>query len=198
MPLMSSIEGAFCRSAPWREFARRLVLPWALDDSELVGEVLEIGSGSGAMADAVARAFPDVRLTVTDVDEGMVDSARRRLKGRRNVCVVPADVTDLPFADARFDAVTSYLMLHHVINWPGALAEAARVLRPGGLLVGYDLTDTPVARLIHRVDRSPHLMVAPTDLRTGLLQVDLTNVSVRTAARGHLMRFRAVKPAGSP
>ncbi len=111
---MSAIEGAFCRSAPWRVLARRTVLPWALGGVGLSGEVLEIGGGSGAMAEGVAPLFPDVRLTVTDVDEDMVASARRRLAQRGNVQVQPADVTALPFGDASFNAVTSYLMLHHV------------------------------------------------------------------------------------
>lgn len=76
MPVMSGVESAFCRSAPWRSFARGRVLPWALDGLRLCGDVLEIGGGSGAMADGVARTFPAVRLTVTDVDEAMVAGAR--------------------------------------------------------------------------------------------------------------------------
>ena len=76
MPVMSAIEGAFCRSDPWRYLARRWVLPWALNGLELRGDVLEIGGGSGAMADGVARRFPGVRLIVTDVDDAMVSAAR--------------------------------------------------------------------------------------------------------------------------
>lgn len=83
-------------------------------------------------------------------------AARNRLGTRTNVVAVEeADVTKLPFDDASFDAVTSYLMLHHVIDWEDALAEAHRVLKPGGLLAGYDLLDGPINRTIHRLDRSP-------------------------------------------
>lgn len=191
MPVMSAIEGAFCRSAPWRALARRTVLPWALGGEELTGEVLEIGGGSGAMADGIAQMFPDVRLTVTDVDDDMVASARRRLAQRGNVKVQPADVTALPFGDASFNAVTSYLMLHHVITWQEALSEVARVLRPGGVFLGYDLTDTGVARLTHRLDGSPHLLLAPEGLRAGLTENGFENVEVRPSAAGHLMRFAA-------
>ena len=42
-----------------------------------------------------------------------------------------ADATDLPFPDDTFDAVVSFIMLHHVIDWEAAVAEAIRVLRPG-------------------------------------------------------------------
>lgn len=154
MPVMSAVEGAFCRSSPWRSFARRRALPWALDGHSLVGDVLEIGGGSGAMAAGVARSYPDVRITITDVDLAMVDAAQARLAGLPNVTVTQADVTTLPFEDERFDAVTSYLMLHHVIEWHEALVEIGRVLKPGGRFIGYDLTDTP--------------LVAPSTERTGL------------------------------
>lgn len=155
MPVMSALERAFCRSAPWGVVARRFVLRWALDGYELTGDALEIGSGSGAMAEGVAATFPTVRLTVTDIDEAMVASARRRLAGRPNVTVEQADVADLAFPSDSFDTVTSYLMLHHVISWREALREGARVLRPGGVFLGYDPTDTRAARLTHKIDGSP-------------------------------------------
>lgn len=194
MPVMSAIEGAFCRSAPWRSFARRVVLPWALDGHSLTGGVLEIGGGSGAMAASMARAYPHVRLTVTDVDEAMVSPARARLSHDANVTVQVADVTDLPFADASFDAVASYLMLHHVIDWPGALREVRRVLRPGGQLIGYDLTDTRLARWIHRADGSPHRIIAVDELAHGLAMAGFAPGVVRPSFAGHLMRFYAEKP----
>ena len=195
MPVMSALERAFCRSAAWRSFARLAVRPWALNGQRLAGDVLEIGGGSGAMADGVARTFPGTHLTVTDIDEAMVSSARTSLAGRANVDVKQADVTALPFADSSFDAVTSYLMLHHVIAWREALAEAARVLRPGGAFLGYDLTATRLARLIHRADRSPHRILSAAELRIGLADAGLTGITVRTSAAGLLMRFHAVKAA---
>lgn len=195
MPVMSAFEGAFCRSGPWQLVARHAVLPWALGGERLSGDVLEIGAGGGAMAAGVAATFPDARLTVTDVDEAMVRAARRRLAERPDVRVVPADVTALPFPDASFDVVTSYLMLHHVIGWREALAESARVLRPGGVLVGYDLTRTSLSRLVHRLDGSPTLIVSPPELRAGLAAAGFEQVVVRTSVAGHVMRFRAERSA---
>jgi SAM-dependent methyltransferase len=192
MPVMSAIEGAFCRSAPWRAFARKAVLPWALGGYRLTGDVLEIGGGSGAMAAGTAQRFPDVRLTVTDIDDAMVSSARRRLARYRNVIVEQADVTALPFGDASFDAVTSHLMLHHVIAWREALTEVARVLRPGGVLAGFDLTDTWLARVTHRLDGSPHLLLSADELREGLADAGFTAIVTRPTA-ANLVRFRAAK-----
>lgn len=197
MPVMSAIESVFCRSAPWRSFARRRVLPWALDGTELDGRVLEIGGGSGAMAEGVARRFPDAEVTVTDLDDAMVAATRARLGNRPNVHVQTADVTALPFEQGAFDVAVSFLMLHHVIEWLDALAEVSRVLRPGGMFLGYDLTDTRLARLIHRTDGSPHRIIAPSELRDGLAAAGFTEITIRASASGHLMRFRVSKRAGS-
>lgn len=193
MPVMSSIERAFCRSGLWGRVAERYVLPWALDGARPAGRVLEIGGGSGAMAQAMARGFPEATITVTDVDDVMVGFASRRLRRMSRVRVERADVTSLPYESASFDVVTSYLMLHHVVDWEKALEEVARVLRPGGVFIGYDLTDTRFARLIHRIDGSPHRIVAPADLRTRLAAAALADATVRLSARGHLMRFRATR-----
>ncbi len=195
MPSMSAVEAAFCRSAPWRMTARRSILPWALQGVRLEGDVLELGAGSGAMAEAAARTFATARLTVTDVDPLMVEAAGRLLTGLDNASAVQADGTALPYAPDSFDFVTSFLMLHHVIEWRRGLDEVARVLRPGGTLVGYDLTSTALARAIHIVDRSPHLLVGPDDLNRHLLAAGLRDVVVRTSLAGTLMRFRARKPS---
>lgn len=194
MPIMSAVESSFCRSVPWRSFARRVVLPWALNGHELADAVLEIGGGSGAMADGVARTHPEVSLTVTDVDEAMVRSAQARLSAHENVTVEVADVTALPFGTATFAAVTSYLMLHHVIDWEPALAEAARVVRPGGVFLGYDLTNSRLARLVHQVDRSPFHLLTPAELGNGLAAAGFTDVELDVSFASHLVRFRARKP----
>ena len=76
---MSRFEAAFCRSGPWRFVARRVVLPWALQGAHPVGDVLEIGAGSGAMAAELLATHPDIRMTVTDFDAEMVTAAEHRL-----------------------------------------------------------------------------------------------------------------------
>ena len=191
MPVMSALEAAFCRSGPWTLFARRVVLPWALGDHAAKGDVLEIGGGSGAMAAASARTFTDARITVTDVDEAMVEAARSRLATYSNVEVRQADVTALPFEPQSIDMVTSYLMLHHVITWEDALAEVSRILKPGGVFVGYDLTDTGLARWTHKVDGSAHRLIGPDQLVDRLAVAGFRDVRVRLSFRGHLMRFDA-------
>jgi len=166
---MSPLERSFCRSAPWRWFAREVLLPWALQGEELTGDALEIGGGSGAMAAEVLRKNPKVRLTVTDYDADMVDMARDHLAANGDRAHAKrADATRLPFPDASFDVVLSFIMLHHVIDWEAALNEAVRVLRPGGKLIGYDLLATTPMHLLHQVEGSRHRMMRLDELRETL------------------------------
>src|SRR6266542_2436350 len=163
---MSAAESLFCRSAPWRFLTSRVVFPWAIQGVSLKGHALEIGGGSGAMAAALLRGNPGLRMTVTDYDDAMVSAARRRLSpfGER-VTTQQADATALPFPDASFDAVASFIMLHNTMRWEEALGEAARVLRPGGRLVGYDLLASPPMRLLHQAERAAHRMMRLDELR---------------------------------
>ena len=192
MPAMSRFEQGWCRSLPWRTFTRRIVFPWAIGDVELRGDVLELGSGSGAMAEELLGRHPSVRLTATDVDPAMRTAAATRLErfGDR-VEVRDADATALPFADASFDAVVSFIMLHHVIDWEGALGEVARVLRPGGTLAGYDLMRSGPNRLLHRMERSPHRMATADELRARLAELPFADIAVRPGVARSVARFRA-------
>ena len=160
MPSMSTFERAVCQSPPWRALTGRLVLPWALQGTEVRGDVLEIGSGSGAMAEQILDAFPDALLTATDVDPAMVRDAQDRLaRFEDRADVRESSATALPFDDESFDLVLSFIMLHHVVEWQHALTEAMRVLRPGGSIVGYDLLSTFPLRLLHRVEGQPFQMM---------------------------------------
>jgi ubiquinone/menaquinone biosynthesis C-methylase UbiE len=132
MPAMSRLEAAFCRSAPWRVFTQRAVLPWALQGMRPEGQILEIGAGSGAMAGGLLGSYRGVTMTVTDFDPQMVATAADLLApfGDR-VTARWADATALPFPGCSFDMVLSWIMLHHTLKWEQALVEAVRVVRPG-------------------------------------------------------------------
>lgn len=192
MPAMSTVEQAWCRSLPWRAFTRRVVFPWAIGDADLHGDVLELGSGSGAMAVELLDRYPSIRLTATDVDPAMRARCADRLAsyGER-VDIRDADATELPFDDNSFDAVVSFIMLHHVIDWEQALAEIARVLRPEGLVAGYDLVASGPSRLLHRVDRSRHRLATSDALRNRFDELPFTDVDVVPGLGGLVARFSA-------
>jgi SAM-dependent methyltransferase len=96
--------------------------------------VLEIGCGGGYFTSRLVAALPDgVEVTSIDISPELVERARSRpeLAGRPHLRIEVANVEQLPFADASFDAVAGSSILHH-LDLGRALPELYRVLRPGG------------------------------------------------------------------
>jgi ubiquinone/menaquinone biosynthesis C-methylase UbiE len=100
--------------------------------------VLDIGTGAGHTALALAPRVSSVVLT--DPVSAMLATARRLFTeaGIRNAEFVEAIAERLPFPDASFDIVTTRLAAHHFDDVALAMAEVARVLRPGGVFIFID------------------------------------------------------------
>lgn len=106
------------------------------------GDVLDAGSGDGALAALIA---PRCRsITCLDQSPRVLQAARRRLADRNNVRFALGDVHALPFPDQQFDHVLLLHVLTYATDPPAALREAGRVLRPGG-----DLTVSTLAQHEH-------------------------------------------------
>jgi SAM-dependent methyltransferase len=91
--------------------------------------VLEVGCGRGELAERIAGEL-GAEVVALDQSERMVALSRAR-----GIEALVGDVQELPFPDASFDAALAAWMLYHVLDVGVALAELARVLRPGGRLV---------------------------------------------------------------
>ncbi len=195
MPEMPSRAKALIAARPYRFLARRIIIPWVLQGEQPTGEGLEIGAGAGAMTAQLLTAFPNLRMLATDYDADLVSIARGTLEsfGER-ATVERADAADLPFDEARFDWVLSAAMLHHVVAWERALAEAMRVLRPGGRLVGYDLLDTALSRVLHFGEGHDTRMLKRGQLETELGRLGVMQLRARPAVAGLALRFVATKP----
>jgi ubiquinone/menaquinone biosynthesis C-methylase UbiE len=109
--------------------ARTLLAHLQLDQASAF---LEVGGGAGAAGRAALDLLaPDARCVITDLSPEMVARARAKLGERAEAR--DADAEQLPFAEASFDRYLANLNLMLVPDPDRALAEAARVLRPGGL-----------------------------------------------------------------
>lgn len=109
-------------------------VPALLDDQWIVGD---LGCGTGQVTAALAPFVG--RVIAVDRSGEMLQAARRRLRSLQNVEVRRGDLEALPVADGELDAATLLLVLHHVPDPAAALAEAARVLKPGGRLLIADM-----------------------------------------------------------
>ncbi len=91
------------------------------------GKILELGCGTGLILSRLAAVADEAHGI--DLSEGMIAKARAQ-----GLDVKVGSVTDLPYPDGTFDFVYSFKVLSHVPDIGRALAEAARVTRPGGHL----------------------------------------------------------------
>ncbi|HVC87123.1 MAG TPA: methyltransferase domain-containing protein [Gaiellaceae bacterium] len=103
--------------------------------------VLDVGCGAGEMAERIGRELGS-EVIALDFSQRMVDLTRAR-----GVEAVLGDVQALPFEDGRFDCVAAGWLLYHVADRDRAIAECARVLRPGGRFVTATLADENLADL---------------------------------------------------
>lgn len=121
-------------------------------DSLRNGRVLEVGCGQGVGVELLLDRFGAGEVVGIDLDPKMIRRARKRLRHRADkVEINMGDACSIDEPDESFDAVAEFAAIHHVPNWPKALAEISRVLRSGGLFVfeDHDVTrHTRIAKLL--------------------------------------------------
>lgn len=108
-----------------------------LAGGSLAGQrVLEIGCGRGVGVEVLLDRLGAAHVTGFDLDPAMVEKAQRRLHARgAAVTLSVADACEIQQPTGQFDTVADFGVIHHVPDWQTAIAEIARVLRPGGLVL---------------------------------------------------------------
>ena len=127
-----------CTSPEWALHIQTDILPALTRDVDLGDSMLEIGPGPGAATEWLRSRVG--KLTAIEVDEAAAALLASRYAGT-NVEVVTGSAAELSYPDASYDCVGCFTMLHHVPTLAlqnKILAEAFRVLRPGGVLIGSD------------------------------------------------------------
>ena len=145
--MMNDFERWFVRSR-WYAYIWGVIISLIQKQSKLLTKfenkkVIEFGTGQGTSAIWLLKNLkPDNILTI-DCDEKMVEKAIQNVKRanlEQRIIVKKADATKLPFGNNSFDIVFAFGLLHHILNYEGAIKEAKRVLKHKGVffIVDFD------------------------------------------------------------
>lgn len=144
------------------------------------GHVLDIASGDGVLAELLA---PHAREYICiDASARVVNAASERLRRFANVQVQEGDMHALPFADDHFDLVVLMHALTYAARPAVAVAEAARVLRPGGRLLLCSLAEHPHRAAVEAYGHV-NLGFSDRDLRTFVERAGLEIATSETVTR---------------
>jgi SAM-dependent methyltransferase len=172
-----------CGSDEWRQAIREVILPWALGDTDLGDDVLEVGPGYGATTDVLSQKV--AHLTSVEIDDELAGMLRDRFAEVSSVEVVNGDATALDYDDGRFTGAASFTMLHHVPTvalQDRLFSEVARVLRPGAPLVASDSLGSDELAAHHEDDT--YNPVDPASLPDRLTTAGFERIDVRTNPYG--------------
>jgi SAM-dependent methyltransferase len=186
---MNLIHHWYCQSAPWKRRVESELIPWALGGAILQGPALEIGPGPGITTNYLRARVPS--LTALENDPSLAKKLAARFENT-NVHVIEGDAISMPFEAGAFRTVFCFTMLHHV---PSAslqnrvLAEALRVLAPGGTFLGTDSRISLRMKFFHLFDTM--VIVDPATFPQRLRRAGFINEKIELSEGA--FRFRATR-----
>ncbi len=147
-------EDAYFRDLESQRYrSHRHLLPW-ISDMEPGRSVIEVGSGIGL--DTFTMVRHGLEVVALDLTEVAVATARQRYRQEAaHPSFAVADGAHLPFPDGHFDYYYSFGVLHHAADTVACIAEAHRVLRPGGQARVMLYHRRSLNELVHRLVRVP-------------------------------------------
>ncbi|MEU7945203.1 methyltransferase domain-containing protein [Micromonospora taraxaci] len=175
-------DGAFAM-LHWLAEARAALVPPATRPGAVL---VDLGCGAGLLAPHLTgKGYHHIGVDLTR--SALVQAAEHGVR------VVQGDATAVPLPSGCADVVSAGELLEHVPAWPRAVAEACRLLRPGGLLVLDTLNDTALARLV-AVRIAERLPTVPRGIHDSRLFVDAQALVAECARHGVDLRLRGIRP----
>ncbi len=187
---MNKNHAELCPSPEWAALIQDEVLPSLTRHADLGEDMLEIGPGPGAATEWLRQKVK--RLNAVEVDAAAAGKLADRFAGS-NVEVVVGSAAELSYPDESFDSVGCFTMLHHVPTLSlqnKILAEAFRVLRPGGVLICSDSLASNDLHHFHEGDT--YNPVEPTSVLARLQTLGFENITVVVDG---ILKFIAHRPA---
>jgi ubiquinone/menaquinone biosynthesis C-methylase UbiE len=187
---MNENHAELCPSPEWAALIQDEVLPSLTRHADLGEEMLEIGPGPGAATEWLRQKVK--RLNAVEVDAAAAEKLADRFAGS-NVEVIVGSAAELSYPDESFDSVGCFTMLHHVPTLAlqnKILAEAFRVLRPGGVLICSDSLASNDLHHFHEGDT--YNPVEPTSVLARLQTLGFENITVVVDG---ILKFIAHRPA---
>jgi ubiquinone/menaquinone biosynthesis C-methylase UbiE len=188
---MNQNHASVCTSPEWAAYIQNEVLPSLTQHADLGADMLEIGPGPGAATEWLRHKVR--RLTAVEADRTAAGKLADRYRDT-NITVVAGSAAELDYPDGSFDSVGCFTMLHHVPTRAlqnRILAEAFRVLRPGGPLIASDSLASDGLHHFHEGDT--YNPVEPASLLARLQTLCFEKITM--VVDGDL-RFVAHKPSG--
>jgi SAM-dependent methyltransferase len=181
-------------------------VPTAVADLHPGETVLDLGSGGGAdVLISARRVAPGGRAIGLDMTDEMLELARKNAAeaGVENAEFVKGYLEDIPLADASVDVVISNCVINLAADKRVVLAEAARVLRPGGRFAVSDVVADQGMDDATRADMAQWTgciagALTEAEFRATLADVGLVDVEIRTTHRVHEHAGSAIIRARKP
>jgi arsenite methyltransferase len=181
-------------------------VPTAVADLHEGETVLDLGSGAGAdVLISARRVGATGRAIGLDMTDEMLELARANAAeaGVANVEFVKGYLEDIPLADASVDVVISNCVINLAGDKPRVLAEAARVLRPGGRFAVSDVIADEGMDEATRADMAAYTgciagALTEAEFRAALTAAGLTDIEIRPTHRVHDQAASAIVRARKP
>jgi SAM-dependent methyltransferase len=179
-------------------------VPTAVADLHEGETVLDLGSGAGAdVLISARRVGPTGKAIGLDMTDEMLDLARANAAGVENVEFLKGYIEDIPLADGSVDVIISNCVINLAADKQKVLAEAVRVLRPGGRFAVSDVIADEDMDDATRADMAAYTgciagALSETEFRAALTAAGLTDIEIRETHRVHDQATSAIVRARKP